>query len=516
MFALRAVRGPSPSPPSSLGTRRGGHSARLCQTPMPATIWHRFRDGAPQRRQRVDVAHLARARRASASSTARRSSSTRPTTSAPGSQTPLRAGCCSACAETVLGPGARVEIAAPEHDERRAARARGRSGRALAQELNPRLTFDQFVIGDCNRLAHAAALAVAEMPGLAYNPLFICGPPGLGKTHLLHSIANYVDEHGGGLTVRYTTVEAFTDHFVGALHGGGIEAFKAAYRGVDVLLVDDVQFLAEQGEDRAGVLPHLQRAAPGRRAARADLRPPAARHGRARGPPARALRGRPGVRRPPARPRHAPDDPAQARRARTTSATSSPTALELIADRVDDEHPRARGRADPRRRVRLAHRPRRHRRARRARSSPASIPSSRPRRAPSREIQERDLRGLRRLDRRAALREPRPAASPRPPGRDVPLARADRRDAAGDRPRLRRPQPHDRPARLQAHRRADRRPTPRPTTLSGGSPETLGGRVMRSDAPDRLRQFIHSACTRPRSAADIARLVHTMNSPDDH
>ena len=104
------------------------------------------------------------------------------------------------------------------------------------------------MIGDCNRLAHAAALAVAEMPGLAYNPLFICGPPGLGKTHLLHSIANYVTDHGGGLTVRYTTVEAFTDHFVGALHGGGLEAFKAAYRGVNVLLVDDVQFLQRKAK----------------------------------------------------------------------------------------------------------------------------------------------------------------------------------------------------------------------------------------------------------------------------
>ena len=81
------------------------------------------------------------------------------------------------------------------------------------------------------------------MPGLAYNPLFICGPPGLGKTHLLHSIANYVTEHGDGQTVLYTTAEAFTDRFVGALHTGALEAFKAAYRGVDVLLVDDVQFL---------------------------------------------------------------------------------------------------------------------------------------------------------------------------------------------------------------------------------------------------------------------------------
>jgi chromosomal replication initiator protein len=105
------------------------------------------------------------------------------------------------------------------------------------------LTFDQFVIGDTNRLAHAAALSVAEMPGLAYNPLFICGPPGLGKTHLLHSIANYLSEHGDGLSVLYTTAEAFTDQFVGALHNQSLEAFKAAYRGVDVLLVDDIQFL---------------------------------------------------------------------------------------------------------------------------------------------------------------------------------------------------------------------------------------------------------------------------------
>jgi len=107
------------------------------------------------------------------------------------------------------------------------------------------MTFDQFVIGDGNRLAHAAALAVAELPGLAYNPLLICGPPGLGKTHLLHSIGNYVSAYGDRLTVRYTTVEAFTDHFVGAVRrpGMAMEGFKSTYRGVDVLLVDDVQYL---------------------------------------------------------------------------------------------------------------------------------------------------------------------------------------------------------------------------------------------------------------------------------
>ena len=149
----------------------------------------------------------------------------------------------TACAETALGAGAQVEFAEPGRE-----REPEVAVPAATQDLNPRLTFDQFVIGDCNRLAHAAALAVAELPGLAYNPLYICGPPGLGKTHLLHSIANYVNEHGGGLTVRYTTVEAFTDHFVGALHGGALEAFKAAYRGVDVLLVDDVQFLQSKAK----------------------------------------------------------------------------------------------------------------------------------------------------------------------------------------------------------------------------------------------------------------------------
>jgi chromosomal replication initiator protein len=156
-----------------------------------------------------------------------------------------------AAADVVLGTGAATvrlvgpgqstppEQAAPRPGSMPGFGAPGAAGRTF----NPRLTFDQFVIGDSNRLAHAAALSVAEMPGLAYNPLFICGPPGLGKTHLLHSIANYVTDHGDGLSVLYTTVEAFTDQFVGALHSKQLEAFKAAYRTVDVLLVDDIQFL---------------------------------------------------------------------------------------------------------------------------------------------------------------------------------------------------------------------------------------------------------------------------------
>ena len=99
------------------------------------------------------------------------------------------------------------------------------------------------MIGDGNRLAHAAALAVAEAPSEAYNPLFLHGPPGLGKTHLLTAIANYLNDHAPELNVRYTTAEGFTNEFVASLQCAGSEAFKRRYRDLDVLLVDDVQFL---------------------------------------------------------------------------------------------------------------------------------------------------------------------------------------------------------------------------------------------------------------------------------
>jgi chromosomal replication initiator protein len=110
-------------------------------------------------------------------------------------------------------------------------------------ELNPNYTFDRFVIGAGNRLAHGAALAVAEAPSEAYNPLFLHGPPGLGKTHLLGAIANYLGANAPGLIVRYTTAESFTNEFVAALKSTGSDAFKARYRDIDVLLIDDVQFL---------------------------------------------------------------------------------------------------------------------------------------------------------------------------------------------------------------------------------------------------------------------------------
>jgi chromosomal replication initiator protein len=110
-------------------------------------------------------------------------------------------------------------------------------------ELNPSYTFDRFVIGGGNRLAHGAALAVAEAPSEAYNPLFLHGPPGLGKTHLLAAIASYLRANAPGLSVRYTTAESFTNEFVTALRSQGAEAFKTRYRDIDVLLIDDIQFL---------------------------------------------------------------------------------------------------------------------------------------------------------------------------------------------------------------------------------------------------------------------------------
>jgi chromosomal replication initiator protein len=112
-----------------------------------------------------------------------------------------------------------------------------------AVELNPNYSFERFVIGAGNRVAHAAALAVAETPSEAYNPLFLHGPPGLGKSHLLVAIANYLNVNAPGLSVRYTTAERFTNEFVGALRSSGVERFKGRYRDLDVLLVDDVQFL---------------------------------------------------------------------------------------------------------------------------------------------------------------------------------------------------------------------------------------------------------------------------------
>jgi chromosomal replication initiator protein len=124
------------------------------------------------------------------------------------------------------------------------------AGETAENRLNPKYTFEQFVIGQGNHFAHAAALAVAELPAQAYNPLFLHGSPGLGKTHLLHAIGNYVARFGSGLRVRYATIEEFTSEFVDAVRERRTGVFKDGFRSPDVVLIDDVQFLAGRAKTR--------------------------------------------------------------------------------------------------------------------------------------------------------------------------------------------------------------------------------------------------------------------------
>ncbi len=112
-----------------------------------------------------------------------------------------------------------------------------------ARLLDPRYTFETFVIASSNRFAHAAAQSVAESPARSYNPLFIYGDAGLGKTHLLHAIGNYVQENFAGRHVRYVTTETYMNEFVDAIRTNATTAFKRRYRECDVLLIDDVQFM---------------------------------------------------------------------------------------------------------------------------------------------------------------------------------------------------------------------------------------------------------------------------------
>ncbi|SIT85636.1 chromosomal replication initiator protein DnaA [Microbacterium sp. RU33B] len=114
--------------------------------------------------------------------------------------------------------------------------------------LNPKYTFDNFVIGQSNRFAHAAAVAVAEAPAKAYNPLFIYGDSGLGKTHLLHAIGDYAMSLYSGIRVRYVSSEEFTNDFINSIANNRGSAFQARYRDVDILLIDDIQFLQGRAE----------------------------------------------------------------------------------------------------------------------------------------------------------------------------------------------------------------------------------------------------------------------------
>jgi chromosomal replication initiator protein len=115
---------------------------------------------------------------------------------------------------------------------------------SISHMLNPKYTFDTFVIGSGNRFAHAASLAVAEAPAKAYNPLFLYGGVGLGKTHLMHAIGHYILEHNPNSKVLYISSEKFTNEFINAIRDNRGESFRNKYRNIDILLIDDIQFLA--------------------------------------------------------------------------------------------------------------------------------------------------------------------------------------------------------------------------------------------------------------------------------
>ena len=309
------------------------------------------------------------------------------------------------------------------------------------------------MIGDGNRLAHAAALTVAELPAQAWNPLFIHGPPGLGKTHLLHAIGNYVRRYGDGLRVRYATIESFTSEFVQAVRARHTDAFRERFRDVDVLLLDDVQFLADKVRTKEELF-HTFNALyeAGRQLVITSDRSPTdleAFEDRLKerfecGLVAEVVPPDADVRLAILR-----------KRVRQDGLGEVPDeTLETVARDRRRKRPRPRGSADPRRRLRVAARQGHPRPSSPCRSSAALYRRGGTEVCSVERIQEATAAEFG-LAREALLaRDRTPARGVRAPGRHVPRAGAHRPGPSRPRARVRRPQPHHRPARLEARQRA--------------------------------------------------------------
>ena len=153
----------------------------------------------------------------------------------------------SSCAEKAIGQSVSVMVLTQKELDERKAKAAAQPEVTVTKSagvtLNPKYTFETFVVGSANRFARAAAVAVAEAPAQAYNPLFIYGGVGLGKTHLMHAIGHYAQEEHEGIRLLYLTSEDFTNEMITAIQQNRMEEFRARFRNVDILMVDDIQFI---------------------------------------------------------------------------------------------------------------------------------------------------------------------------------------------------------------------------------------------------------------------------------
>ena len=368
-------------------------------------------------------------------------------------------------------PHAVVEVVGPAWCEAAADGApEPRDEAPHGERLNPKYSFDQFVIGEGNRFAHAASLAVAELPAQAYNPLFLHGRPGLGKTHLLHAIGNYVQRYDAGLRVRYATIEEFTTGFVDAIRRRRTGDFKDDFRGADVVLIDDVQFLAGRTKTREEFF-HTFNALldSGRQLVMSSDRSPDDLPGLEDRLAERFRAGLVVELEPP------PPDLRRAilaKRARVDGVEISAVVLNEIAIRVDSSVRALEGALI--RVIAYA--------SLKGEEPIAGTGASRP--APARRghrpgclrpvgDHRRRGPGVRRAARLAPGSRPAPGRGHGPPGGHVPRPRAHRAQPSGDRPRHRRSQPHDRPARGEPHQRGHAQRSG--CAQSGGQPPPPSG-----------------------------------------